>query len=78
MKRRETARLARNHEDDARVRIVQVVRVAVVRVQPPIVVVVIDSEDLEIVVGVRLCAMLSLPLPIEYSLSCILSGIFMP
>lgn len=54
MKRRETLRVARDNEDNTIVGIVEVVWVTVVRVQPPIVIVVIDIEDVQITVGVRI------------------------
>jgi len=54
LKRREMWRLARDHEDDTVVRVVEVVRVNIVRVEPAIVVVVIDIEGIQIAVGVRI------------------------
>ena len=54
MKRRETSRVARKNEDHTVVRVVQVVWMTVVRVEPPIVIVVIDIEDVQITVRVRI------------------------
>ena len=51
-RRGETQRLARDNEHDAVIGIVQVVRVTIVRIEPAIVIVVFDIEDIEIAVGV--------------------------
>ena len=54
LKRGETLKVAMDNEDDAIVGIVEVVWVTIVRVQPTIVIVVFNIEDVEIAVGVSI------------------------
>jgi hypothetical protein len=57
----------RGREDETADGIPEVVRVAVVAVEPTLVVVVFDVEDVEIAIRIGVCKVPSKPPPLEYS-----------
>ncbi|MBU2229150.1 hypothetical protein KJ810_01960, partial [Patescibacteria group bacterium] len=67
----------RGDESKAVVAIPPVVGIVIVGIQPPTITIAVHTEEVRVAIGVTvLYKMPSIPPPIEYSLGCILFGIF--